>query len=151
MHGSPSRAGCLMTDGLGRVYADGEIVVRQGDEGSCMYAIQSGTVEVVKEHAGGETVLGVLGEGEVFGDMAILERTVRSATVRARGGARILTIDRRTFLQRVQTDPTIAFNVLRSMARRVRRLDGQIVELRARLGSRESPQGAEGTPRENDA
>lgn len=124
-----------MSDGLGRIYADGEIIVRQGEVGTCMYAIQSGQVEVVKEHEAGETVLGVLEEGDVFGDMAILERTVRSATVRAKGEARILTIDRHTFLQRVQADPSIAFNVLRSMAQRVRRLDGQIVALRERLAS----------------
>lgn len=122
-----------MSEGLGRLWADGEVIVRQGEEGSSMYAIQEGQVEVVKEHEGGEMVLGVLTEGDVFGDMAILERTIRSATVRAKGPARILTIDRRTFLQRVQSDPTIAFGLLRSMGRRVRRLDGQVMALRARL------------------
>ena len=124
-----------MGEGLGRIYADGEVVVRQGEAGSCMFVIQAGQVEIVKEHDSGETVLGVLEEGEVFGDMAILERRPRSATVRARGEARILTVDRKTFLRRVQADPTIAFNVLRSMGRRVRRLDAQVVALRSRLAT----------------
>lgn len=124
-----------MGEGLGRIYADGEVVVRQGEAGSCMYVIQAGQVEIVREHDANETVLGVLGEGEVFGDMAIIEQQPRSATVRARGEARILTIDRQTFLRHVQADPTIAFNVLRSMGRRVRRLDAQVVALRSRLAT----------------
>lgn len=124
-----------MGEVLGRIYADGEVVVRQGEAGACMYVIQAGHVEVVKEHDAGETVLGVLGEGEVFGDMAIIERKPRSATVRAQGEARIMTIDRRTFLRRVQADPMIALNVLRSMGRRVRRLDAQVVALRLRLAT----------------
>jgi CRP-like cAMP-binding protein len=135
-----------MSEGLGRTYQDGELVFRQGDEGSCMYVIQTGRVEVVKEEGAVETRLGVLEEGEVFGDMAILEQEVRSATVRAQGEVRILTIDRRTFLRRVQEDPTIAFNVLRSMGRRVRRLDDQVVELRAQLASLE--RGGAGRPRD---
>ena len=124
-----------MGEGLGRTYPDGEVVVRQGEAGSCMFVIQAGQVEIVKEHDAGETVLGVLEKGEVFGDMAILDRRPRSATVRARGEARILTVDRKTFLRRVQADPTIAFNVLRSMGRRVRRLDAQVVALRSRLAT----------------
>jgi flavin-dependent dehydrogenase len=119
--------------GLGRVYADGEVVIRQGDEGSCMYVIQEGSVEVLKEDDGREITLGVLREGDVFGDMAIFEREVRSASVRALGEARILTIDRQTFLRRLQEDPTIAYTILRSMGRRVRRLDAQVLELRGRL------------------
>jgi CRP-like cAMP-binding protein len=126
-----------MTDGLGKTYANGAVVIRQGEEGSCMYVIYAGRVEVVKEGEGRETLLGVLEEGDVFGDMAILEREVRSATVRALGEVRILTIDQRTFLRRVQEDPTIAFNILRSMGRRVRRLDTQVVELHSRLASLE--------------
>lgn len=131
-----------MSEGLGRIYADGEVVVRQGEDGACMYVIQAGEVEIVKEHAAGETILGVLGQGEVFGDMAIIEQKPRSATVRARGEVRILTIDRKTFLRHVQTDPTIAFNVLRSMCRRVRRLEGQVVALRSRLAELD-PNGAQ--------
>ena len=124
-----------MAEGLGRVYADGEAVVRQGEDGSCMYVIQSGRAEVVKEEAGRAVALGVLEEGDVFGEMAIFDREVRSATVRALGEARILTVDRKTFLRRVHEDPSLAFNILQAMSKRVRRLDAQVVELQGRLSA----------------
>ena len=71
----------------------------------------------------------VLEEGEIFGEMAIFENEARSATVRARGEARVLTVDKKTFLRRVQEDPSLAFNLVRMMSRRIRRLSGEIAEL----------------------
>lgn len=125
-----------MADGLGRSYSDGEVVIRQGDVCDCMYVIQSGEVEVLYEEGGREARLVVLGEGDVFGEMAIFERQVRSATVRVRGEARILTVDRRTFLRRVQEDPSLAFNILRGLSQRVRRLTAEVSELRGRLDAK---------------
>ena len=58
-------------EGLGRTYGDGEAIVRQGDTGDCMYVVQRGTVEVVRETPEGEVRLAVLGEGDVFGEMAL--------------------------------------------------------------------------------
>jgi CRP-like cAMP-binding protein len=72
----------------------------------------------------------VLEEGEIFGEMAIFEREVRSATVRAQGEARVLTVDKKTFLRRVQEDPSLAFNLVQMMSRRIRRLSDEIAELR---------------------
>ena len=95
------------TDGLGKTYGDRQAVVRQGETGDCMYAIQNGRVEVVRETDGGEVRVAVLEEGDIFGEMAIFEKEVRSATVRALGEARVLSIDKRTFLRRVQEDPSL--------------------------------------------
>jgi CRP-like cAMP-binding protein len=120
-------------EGLGRTYAKDEIVVRQGDVGACMYVVQAGRVEVVSESDGRETRLCELGPGDIFGEMAIFEREVRSATVRTLEPARILTVDRRTFMRRVQEDPSLALNLLESLSHRVRRLDAEVVEMRARL------------------
>jgi CRP-like cAMP-binding protein len=53
---------------------------------------------------------------------------VRSATVRAVGEARILTVDRRTFLRRVQEDPSLAFNILRTMSGRIRELTEKLAQ-----------------------
>jgi CRP-like cAMP-binding protein len=122
-----------MPDLLGKVYRDGEPIVRQGEKGAHMFVIQEGEVEVVQESDGRTSRLGVLRRGEVFGEMAIFEREVRSATIRALGEVRVLTVDRRTFLRRVQEDPSLAFEILRSLSHRVRRLDGELSELRGRL------------------
>ena len=65
---------------LGRDYEDGDIIVRQGEQGDNMFVIQEGKVEVLKETDGKETRLRIAGEGEFMGEMAIFERVDRSAT-----------------------------------------------------------------------
>ncbi len=115
---------------LGKTYANGDFIVRQGETGDCMFAIQKGRVEVLKSGKGGEIRLAVMEEGEIFGEMAIFEREVRSATVRALGEAQVLTIDKKTFLRRVQEDPSLAFNLVRILSSRIRRLSAEIAELR---------------------
>jgi CRP-like cAMP-binding protein len=115
---------------LGRVYHDGEIVVREGESGECMYVVQSGEVEVVTRRGDRELPLRVLGPGALIGEMSLFDREVRSATVRAKGEARLLTVDRESFLRRVHEDPSLAFNVVRTLARRVRELTGELARAR---------------------
>ena len=118
---------------LGKTYEDGEVIVKQGDVGDCMYVVQSGTVEVLSQREGKLIPLRVLGAGEVVGEMSVFDREVRSATVRAKGTARLLTIDRRTFLSRVQEDPSIALNIVRTMSRRIRELSDELTRTRVSL------------------
>jgi len=115
---------------LGKVYADREYIVHQGDVGNCMYVIQKGQVEVLKEEDGHQIQLRVLHEGDVFGEMAIFEKEVRSAGVRPLGEAQVLTIDKKTFLRRVKEDPTLAFNILKVMSERLRKLNSDVMQLK---------------------
>jgi CRP-like cAMP-binding protein len=112
---------------LGKVYQDGEVVCRQGERGEVLFVVQEGELEIVREEAGKETVLRIAGKHEIVGEMAVFERVVRSATVRARGAARVLTLDKRNFMRRLNEDPTLAFRLIETMARRVRELSGQVV------------------------
>jgi len=128
-----------MEGALGRVYEDREIIVRQGDVGDCLFVIQEGRVEVVVEHGGKETILRELGAGDMVGEMAIFDRIVRSATVRAKGQARLLTVDKKNFLRRVNEDPSIAFRIVEIMSRRVRDMSEEVVALRSRLEAIERP------------
>lgn len=118
---------------LGKAYSDGEVIVREGDRGDCMYVVQSGAVEVVRQDGERSVVLAELGVGEFFGEMAIFEHETRSATVRVKQDARILTVDRKTLLRRIQADPTLALNLLRTMSSRIRALDRELVEVRTSL------------------
>jgi CRP-like cAMP-binding protein len=115
---------------LGRAYQDGQVIVRQGEVGDCMYVIQEGQVEVVADEDGTEVRLAVLGERDFFGEMAIFEREVRIATVRALGPVRVLTVDRKTFLRRIHKDPSLAYHVVQTMSRRIRELDAEVARLR---------------------
>jgi len=120
---------------LGRVYEPGEVIVRQGDEGDCMFVIQDGEVEILVEEDGAEALLRVAGRNEILGEMAIFEHQPRSATVRARGQARILTLDKRNFLRRINEDPSLAFQIVEIMSRRVRELSQEVLELKAALSA----------------
>lgn len=123
---------------LGRVYGDGEVVCRQGEPGDVLFVVQEGELEIVREEGGGTTLLRVAGKHEIVGEMAVFDRVVRSATVRARGPARVLTLDKRNFWRRLNEDPTFAFTIIETMARRVRELSTQVVELRRSLAEKGS-------------
>lgn len=111
---------------LGKVFTDGEVIVQQGDVGDQMYVVQSGTVEVVLESGGRERQLSTMAAGDFFGEMALFDKIVRSASIRAVGEARVLTIDKRTLLKRISEDPLLAYNLLRAMSTRVRDLNQQV-------------------------
>ncbi len=112
---------------LGRDYRDRELIVREGEEGNCMYVIQAGQVEVLRQSGEEEVRLAVLGAGDFFGEMAIFEREVRSASVRALGDVRVLTVDKKTFLGRISEDPVLALRIVETLSQRLRRLDGFMV------------------------
>ena len=124
---------------LGRVYRDGEIVVRQGERDNCMHVIQEGLVEVFLERDGKELPLSVCGEGEIVGEMAIFDRAAHCATVRARGEARLLTVDKKGFLKRVQEDPSLAFHILKNMSARIREMSEKVARYQEKeAGGQES-------------
>ncbi len=124
--------GVLSEEALGKVYHDGEVIVRQGESGDCMFVIQAGQVEVLHERDDEPVRLAVRGEGDFFGEMSLVEREVRSATVRALGKARILTIDKRTFVSRVHEDPSLAYRILQKMSQLVREMNDAVTEVKAR-------------------
>jgi CRP-like cAMP-binding protein len=62
--------------------------------------------------------------------MAIFEHDVRSATVRALGEVRALTIDKRTFLRRITEDPSLAFRIVEKMSHRIREMNNKLVRLK---------------------
>jgi flavin-dependent dehydrogenase len=117
---------------LGKIYNAGEIIVRQGDVGESMYFIQSGTVEVIRESDGKEVKLAELGQGEFFGEMALFEKGVRSATVRPLGEVRVLSVDKRLFLRKIHEDPALAFRIMQKMSRRILELDKELTNLQTK-------------------
>lgn len=130
-----------MSEGaLGKVYANGEHIVRQGEVGNCMYVVQAGRLEVLKEDHEGYVRVGALEVGDVFGEMSVFEREVRSASVRASGEARVLTVDKKTFLRRIQEDPPLAFNLVKMMSHRIRVLTEELASMKVKT-SLPAPEG----------
>jgi CRP-like cAMP-binding protein len=117
----------MVRGALGRVYGDSEDIIRQGDTGDSMYVVQAGRVEVLQHsRKGGEQHLAYLDAGDFFGEMAVFEKEVRSATVRAAGEARVLKIDKKALLTRIREDPLLAVNLLKTMSHRIRDLNTEI-------------------------
>ena len=117
----------MLRGALGRVYEDGECIVEQGNTGDSMFVVQGGCVEVIQNsRKGREQHLAFLESGDFFGEMAVFEKEVRSATVRAAGEARVLKIDKRALLTRIREDPLLAVNLLKTMSHRIRQLDEEI-------------------------
>ena len=120
-----------MTSGsLGKVYEAGDLIIRQGEAGDCMFVIQEGQVEVFAERDGKDVRLAVRGEGDIVGEMAVLEHEVRSASVRALGRARLLTVDKKNFLRRIQEDPSLALRIVQTLSRRIRELSEEVAQLK---------------------
>ena len=73
----------MVRGALGKVYKDGDVIIQQGKTGDSMYVVQGGRVEVIQQSEdGAEQHLAFLEAGDFFGEMAVFEKEVRSATVR---------------------------------------------------------------------
>lgn len=98
-------------------YDAGETIFQAGDEGHCMYVVQAGEVDVMV----GETWIETIGPGGIFGEMALIDRSPRSATVAARTDCRLVALDETKFMQHVHRTPFFAIQVMRIMTERLRR------------------------------
>jgi CRP/FNR family transcriptional regulator, cyclic AMP receptor protein len=104
---------------FGRTCAPGEVLFREGEAGQHMFVLQSGTVRITKDGKGGEKTLAILGAGEFFGEMAILNAKPRNATATVETAARVLVIDARTFEQMVIGNAEIAVRLIKKLSRRL--------------------------------
>ena len=98
-------------------YAKGQIVTSQGEEGDEMFIVRDGLVEVTVAEAGeGPRTVVNLGTGQVVGEMALVDRGPRSATVRCVTDATLNVIERDAFEQLCQSSAQIGMVVYRNLA-----------------------------------
>ena len=100
-----------------RTLQAGEVLFREGDPAQELYVVKSGTVEI--RH--GDKVLETLQEGGIFGELALIDAAPRSATVIAKTDASVVPVGEKQFLFMVSHTPHFALNVMRVLARRLRR------------------------------
>ena len=95
----------------------------KGDHGAEIYAVASGKLKVLTTSAeGDDVVFSILGPGEVFGEVALLGATPRTATVSAIEDCRLLVIDRRDFASFLRTNPEVSAKLLSVLAIRLKRV-----------------------------
>ena len=110
-----------------RQFQNGEAIVREGEQAVAFYLILSGRVEVVKGAEGSSPrVLNTLGPGDFFGEMALLDGYLRSATVRAVEDTECLVLSRWDFMAELRSSPYIAVQMLPVLSRRLRGAEAQL-------------------------
>lgn len=105
--------------GIPVTFADGEVIIREGDAAADLYVVVDGAVDVVREDEEGRTVLEHIGPGEFFGEVALFSPGPRSASVIASGETKLEVIDLPTFKAYVG-DPLI-WSICARMAERLQR------------------------------
>lgn len=100
-------------------YAPGDVVFAKGDKGDVMYVVRSGELEILRDGSVMETLHG----GDIFGEMALIDGSPRSATVRAKTDSEVAPISEKTFLFLVHETPFFAIAVMRTLAARLRRMN----------------------------
>ena len=104
---------------FGRTCEVGEVLFREHEPGETMFVLQSGAIRITKETRDGSKTLAILGPGEFFGEMAILNNKPRTATADVVERARVLVIDARTFEQMVVGNAEIAVRLIKKLASRL--------------------------------
>lgn len=125
---------------IDRKFLRDAVIFEDGSLGDYMYLIQEGQVKVTKmSEDGREKILEMLGPGDFFGEMALLDREPRSASVKTTTACVLLALSRLDFLGLLKQDHELTLELLRELARRIRETDEQIrglsferVESRAR-------------------
>ena len=126
-----------------RRFRRGETVFHQGDPGDALFVLASGSVKVVlpSDEGAEPAIVAILGAGEFFGELAILDGAPHSATIVAVEATQTLVLHRDAFLELVDADPGLRRALLASLATEIRRLTGHVedlhfLDLPGRLASR---------------
>ena len=110
-----------------KAYPKGSVILFEDDPGDSLYVVRQGRVKVVLVGEDGrEVILGVLGVGEHFGELSLIDEQPRSAHVIAMEDAQMLVLRREDFKARVERSPAVAWALLQGLSRRLRRADEKI-------------------------
>lgn len=122
-----------------RRYTKGEVIFHQGDVGMALYIVHRGEVAIRLSSAEGkEVILSLLGRGEAFGELSLLDGEPRSTDAVAREETSLLSLQREDFRRFLEERPQVAFALLAELSRLVRRVtrlvhDANFLDARARL------------------
>jgi CRP/FNR family cyclic AMP-dependent transcriptional regulator len=113
-----------------RRFGSGQIIFHLGDPAGLLYIITNGKIKISHASSDGqEAVLAILGNGDFFGELALLDDSPRSATAEAIEPTETLTLHRDDFLSFLDNNPLFARHVLNILAFRIRHLNNQISDI----------------------
>ena len=114
---------------VSRSYDKGQMILLEESMGETFFVIAVGSVKITRLSDEREVILALLGPGDFFGEMSLLDGEGRSANVVSIEDSEVLTLSRNDFLDILQTYPKIAISLLEELARRLRKSDQQIESL----------------------
>ncbi|MBL8398459.1 MAG: Crp/Fnr family transcriptional regulator [Candidatus Accumulibacter sp.] len=113
-----------------RSFAANSIVVHEGDDGSGLFVVQSGSLKVfLTDQNGREVTLSLLDPGDYFGELALLDGAPRSASVMAVTRSELLQLPRSAFLAMLDEHPACMQAVIRNLVARIRLLTENVRSL----------------------
>ena len=110
-----------------RKYEKNDIILMEDEFGDTLFIINKGSIKITRvSEDGREVILAILGDGEFFGEMSLLDGQTRSANAIAQTGCHVLILKRHDFLKVLEKFPKIAVSLLSELAIRIRKSDQQI-------------------------
>lgn len=103
-----------------RSFSQNQIIFREGDVGDCAYLIEKGRVLIYVNKGETEVALRTLGEGEVFGEMSLIDNSPRSASCRALGDAHLIVVTKEQLIDRIQDADPVVRLLMRALLERLR-------------------------------
>src|SRR3954462_4053764 len=108
----------------------GATIFSKGDPGNSLVAVISGTVKISTSSAEGRSaILNLIGSGEVFGEVALLDGLERTADATANSDCEIFVIDRREFIPFLRNQPALAMKFIELLCARVRWTSEQVEQV----------------------
>lgn len=112
-----------------QLFPRNRVIFEQGEPGNALMAVLRGSAKVGTPTRGGkEVILNILGPGEIFGEIALLDEGARSATVTTLEDTTLLIIENRNFKPILDANPDLCRSLLRLLCGRLRRASDQVVE-----------------------
>src|ERR1700737_4924514 len=108
----------------------GAAICSKGDPGNSLFAVISGTVKISTSSADGRSaIFNLIGPGEIFGEVALLDGLARTADATANTNCEIYVIDRRDFIPFVRSQPALAMKLIELLCTRLRWTSDQVEEV----------------------
>jgi len=101
-------------------YPEGDVIFRQGDEGSALFLIEDGAVEISYGEGRGKVILATLFTGQYFGELSLFDGAPRSATATSAKQSRLIRLDRADLVDFVNKNPPAALRIIAEMSERLR-------------------------------
>lgn len=120
----------LNQHGTIRSYPANSILINEGDNTDSLYVVMEGEVKVyASDESGKEVILNMLGPGEYFGELALMDEEPRSASVKTMEPTRVMVISKPDFKLILANHPDMAYNLIQSLTRQVRYLTNNVKSL----------------------